>query len=93
MTPLNMPEIDRPRDPRAVTRAFTKQARKLGFAALRFHDLRGSHATQLLRRGIPVDVVARRLGHDPYTLLKSYAKVITTDHVTVARELGAMSGL
>jgi hypothetical protein len=33
----------RPRDPHAVTRGFVRRARKLGFARLRLHDLRGSH--------------------------------------------------
>jgi integrase len=32
-------DLSQPRDPRAVTRAFTKLAGKLGFPDLRFHDL------------------------------------------------------
>lgn len=86
-------DFSRPRDPRAVTGGFTKRAAKLGHPDLRFHDLRGSHGTQLLRRGISVDVVARRLGHDPYTLLKSYAKEIATDNDGIAKELAGMSAL
>ncbi|WP_439409754.1 tyrosine-type recombinase/integrase [Bradyrhizobium sp. DASA03076] len=86
-------DFTRPRDPRAVTRAFTKLADKVGFPGLRFHDLRGSHGTQLLRRGVPVDVVARRLGHDPYTLLKSYAKEIATDKDRITKELTGMVSL
>jgi integrase len=84
------PDFGRPRDPRAVTRGFAKRAVKLGYPDLRFHDLRGSHGTQLLRRGISVDVVARRLGHDPYTLLKSYAKEIKTDNAAIATALAGM---
>lgn len=86
-------DLARPRDPDAITRGFVRRARLLGFSGLRFHDLRGSHATQLLRRGMPVDVVARRLGHDPYTLLRSYAKAIGTDHAAVAEQLKGMSAL
>jgi integrase len=86
-------DFSRPRDPRAVTRGFTKRAAKLGHADLRFHDLRGSHGTQLLRRGISVDVVARRLGHDPYTLLKSYAKEMVTDNDRIVKELAGMTAL
>jgi integrase len=86
-------DLTRPRDPRAVTRGFTKLAGKLGFPELRFHDLRGSHGTQLLRRGVPVDVVARRLGHDPYTLLKSYAKEIASDKDDITKTLAGMIGL
>lgn len=40
----------------------------------RYHDLRHSHASQLLRDGIPVTAVSRRLGHaNPAVTLKLYA--------------------
>jgi integrase len=52
---------------------FAKKAKKLGFK-LRFHDLRGTHETLLLDRGVPVHVVAARCGHDPAVLLRNYAK-------------------
>jgi integrase len=38
------------------------------------HDLRGTHETLLLDRGVPVHVVAARCGHDPAVLLRIYAK-------------------
>jgi integrase len=38
------------------------------------HDLRATHATLLLDKGVPVHVVAARLGHDPAVLLTWYAK-------------------
>jgi len=63
-----------PREPLSVTHSFRNRAAKLGFAGLRFHDLRGSHATQLLRRRVPIDVVARRLGHDPAIMMRAYAR-------------------
>jgi integrase len=87
------PDFSNPRDPRAVSKGFVKRATKLGFKKLRFHDLRGSHGTQLLRKGIPVDIVARRLGHDPYTLLKSYAKKTNTDDDRIAKALAEMAAL
>jgi integrase len=58
----------------AVTSLFKIWARKLGFPNLRFHDLRGSHATLLLDKRVPVHVVAARGGHDPAVLLRAYAK-------------------
>ena len=64
----------RPRKPRAVTAAFIRKAAALGFPGLRFHDLRGSHETLLLDRGVPVHVVAARCGHNSAVLLRSYAK-------------------
>jgi integrase len=45
--------------------------------AARLHDLRDVHATTLLLAGVPVHVVANRLGHaDPSTTLKVYAHVL-----------------
>jgi integrase len=64
----------RPRNPRPVTNAFLKKVRRLGFPGLRLHDLRGTHETLLLDRGVPVHVVAARCGHDPAVLLRNYAK-------------------
>lgn len=44
------------------------------------HELRHSHATILLRQGVPVHVVAKRLGHkDPSVTLDVYADVIPDD--------------
>ncbi len=67
-------DFTRLRNPNTVTRETRERFRKLGFERLRFHDLRGSHATALLDAGIPVHVVAERLGHDPAVLLRSYAR-------------------
>jgi integrase len=78
------------RDPDAVTRMFARRASRLGFGELRLHDLRGSHGTNLLRKGVPLDVVARRLGHDPVTLLRAYAKLLETDSQIVREALKAM---
>jgi integrase len=64
----------KPRNPRPVTTAFLRKVRKFGFPSLRLHDLRGTHETLLLDRGVPVHVVAARCGHDPAVLLRTYAK-------------------
>jgi hypothetical protein len=43
----------------------------------RFHDLRHLHATPVLLSGVPVYVVAARLGHaDPAITLRVYTHVI-----------------
>ena len=50
----------------------------------RLHDLRHVHATTLLLAGVPVHVVAARLGHaDPSITLRVYAHVIS-DQLTEA---------
>src|SRR5262249_980703 len=46
-------DLTRLRDAHSVTQEFEKQARK-HFPGLRFHDLRGSHETMLLDKGVPV---------------------------------------
>jgi len=74
-----------------VTREFCRQARARGFNALRFHDLRGSHETILLDKGVPVHVVAARCGHDPAVLLRSYARRTKKADSSAAAVIGAMS--
>jgi integrase len=51
----------------------------------RLHDLRHIHATTLLLSGVPVHVVAARLGHaDPAITLRVYAHVIHTAEAAAA---------
>jgi integrase len=55
----------------------------------RLHDLRHIHATTLLLAGVPVHVVAARLGHaDPSITLRVYAHVIS-DQLTEAADIFA----
>ena len=63
-----------PRNPRNFSKEFARRTGLLGFPDLRFHDLRGTHATLLLDRGVPVHIVAERIGDDPAVLLRNYAK-------------------
>ena len=57
----------------------------------RLHDLRHIHATTLLLAGVPVHVVAARLGHaDPSVTLRVYAHVIR-DQVAAAADIFARS--
>ncbi|MGY3117905.1 integrase [Bradyrhizobium sp. S3.14.4] len=62
-----------PRNPRNFSKEFARRAKLLGFP-VRYHDLRGTHATLLLDRGVPVHTVAERIGDDPAVLLRNYAK-------------------
>jgi integrase len=52
-------DFTRLRNPKSVTKETRKRFRKLGFATMRFHDLRASHGTALLDAGVPVHVVGR----------------------------------
>jgi integrase len=52
----------KPWPPGAFSAAFLALARKTG-VKVRFHDLRHTHATQLLRQGVHPKIVSERLGH------------------------------
>jgi integrase len=66
--------------PDYVTKAFGKAQAGSGLPRLVLHGLRHSHATMLLRDGVPVHIVAKRLGHkDPSVTLNVYADVIPDD--------------
>jgi integrase len=78
------------RDGHAVSRTFKRQAGKLGFA-MKFHNIRASHLTILLDAGQPVHVVAKRAGHDPVTLLSSYARWTKKTDAKVADVLSGLS--
>jgi integrase len=81
----------KPRNPRPVTNAFLRHARRLGFPGLRFHDLRGTHETLLLDRGVPLHVVADRCGHSPAVLLRAYAKRTRKADDSAADVIGLIS--
>jgi integrase len=53
----------RPLDPGVISHTFAKALRKAGLPHIRFHDLRHSHATLLLKAGIHPKIVSERLGH------------------------------
>jgi hypothetical protein len=51
----------------------------------------GAHETLLLDNGVPVHVVAARCGHDPATLLRSYAKRTRKADTSAAGVIGSIS--
>ncbi|MBO8137075.1 MAG: site-specific integrase [Desulfotomaculum sp.] len=53
----------RPMHPDSVSSWFPKFMEKNGLPKIRFHDLRHTHATLLLKQGIHPKVVSERLGH------------------------------
>jgi integrase len=71
---------------------FSAQWQRLD-SGVRFHDLRHTAATAMLRAGVPVDVAAKRLGHTPTMLLTTYAHVLEdADSSAVARLEAAFAG-
>ena len=53
----------KPLRPNTVTRAWTMLLEKYGLKVIRFHDIRHTHASIMLKQGIHPKVVQERLGH------------------------------
>jgi integrase len=86
----DLSDLTKLRDGHAVTRTFRRHAKKLGFK-IKFHWIRASHLTILLDNGEPVHVVAKRAGHDPVTLLRSYARWTKKADAKVAETIANLS--
>jgi integrase len=56
-------EDGEPLQPRSLTHAFIKFLRRRGLEHIRFHDLRHTHATHMLKAGIHPKIAQERLGH------------------------------
>lgn len=81
-------EDGEPLDPDTVSHRFKDIAKKAGFTELRFHDLRHTHATLLLKEGVHPKVVQERLGHKTITLtLDTYSHVLPGLQEEAAKKL------
>jgi len=70
--------------PTYITKQIGKEQLGLPLPLVKIHELRHSHATILLRAGVPVHIVAKRLGHeDASVTLNVYADVIPDDDSAV----------
>jgi integrase len=71
--------------PNTVSALMPTLVRRSRLPPFRVHDLRHLHATTLLLAGVPVHVVAARLGHaDPAITLRVYAHVLREQAAGVA---------
>lgn len=63
--------------PDYITKAFPKLLKEFDLPQVRFHDLRHTHATLLLRQGIHPKVVQERLGHSNISItLDTYSHIL-----------------
>jgi integrase len=84
--------FNRLRNPNNTTKELGRRAADLGFPGIRpCQDLRCTHETLLLDRGVPVHVVAARCGHDPAVLLRNYAKRTRKADTSAAAVIGALA--
>jgi integrase len=66
-----------PTHPQLLSEAFQKRVHRSGLPRVRFQDLRHTHATLLLKAGVPIKVVSERLGHStPGFTMATYQHVI-----------------
>jgi integrase len=78
----------RPMNPNSFSHHCVYFLRQSGLAGLRFHDLRHSHATLLLRQGVHPKVVSERLGHSGVGItLDIYSHVLPDMQEEAARKL------
>jgi integrase len=77
--------------PDSFTSSFSDFIRKAKLPVVRFHDLRHTHATQLLREGIHPKVVSERLGHSTVGItLDVYSHVLPDMQEEAARRIDMM---
>jgi integrase len=83
-TPLNESDLvfalpdGSPLDPGSVSHTFRKIIIKEGIPHIRFHDLRHTHATLMLKAGVHPKIIQERLGHGSIAItLDTYSHVVS----------------
>ncbi len=77
--------------PHSISQAFERIARNAGVPIIRFHDLRHTHATLLIKEGVPVKVVSERLGHATTAFtIETYQHVLPGMQADAARTFEAL---
>jgi integrase len=82
-------QIDGPVHPHRLTEWFRQHRKGAGISTGTLHTLRHSAATLALTAGVPVHIVAARLGDDPKTLLSTYAHLLPQSDELAAERLAA----
>jgi integrase len=72
--------------PRNVWQAWDVARKLAGVPDFRFHDLRHSAATEMLRAGVDSRIVATVLGHRSMNMMRRYAHVAPELVVDAARK-------
>lgn len=80
-----------PIDVHTPTHLFRKLSNQAGLEPIRLHDLRHLHATELLRLGIPLHVVAHRLGHRDAMVTATIYAHVTDEQIETASETFALA--
>ena len=77
--------------PQSLSRSFERHAKQAGLPAIRFHDLRHTHATLALAAGVHPKVVSERLGHASVAItLDTYSHAIPAMQEDAAVRIAAL---
>ena len=83
--------VGTPCNPRNLSRSFYSLIEKSKVSRIRFHDLRHTHATLLLKQGIHPKIVAERLGHATIRItLDTYSHVLPTMQLETANKINEL---
>lgn len=80
-----------PIDVHTPTHLFRKLSNQAGLEPIRLHDLRHLHATELLRLGVPLHVVAHRLGHRDAMVTATIYAHVSDEQIETASERFALA--
>jgi integrase len=84
-------DLGEPLQPNSVGQAFRRLVKEAGVPVIRLHDLRHTHASQLLMAGINIKVVSERLGHASVGFtLDTYAHVMPGQQAEAAAAAAAL---
>lgn len=77
--------------PDRVSEGFDRRIAKSGLPRIRFHDLRHTHASHLLKAGVNIKIVSRRLGHASVSFtLDKYSHLMPDDDQQAALAVAAL---
>jgi integrase len=76
--------------PPRLTEWFGKHRKAAGIPTGTLHVLRHTAATLALTEGVPVHIVAARLGDDPNTVLSTYAHLLPQSDELAAERVAAL---
>lgn len=83
-----------PLHPDRISDNFRYLLQKAGLPAIRFHDLRHTHATLLLQQGVHAKIVSERLGHSTIGItLDTYSHVLPSMQEEAARQIDRILSL
>ena len=85
-------ELGGPVHPQRLTHWFRERRKAAGIPSGTLHVLRHTAATLALTSGVPLHIVAARLGDDPKTVLSTYAHLLPQSDELAAERVAQALG-